>query len=309
MDLRRVVPGFRRTGGGRARPDKVAFVLSGGGVLGAMQIGQLEALLRAGITPDLLVGTSVGALNAAAIAAEPTVAGAEHLRDVWIGLRTEDIFPGSKLQRALQFVRKGDHLYPNDGLRRLAEKVPARRFEDLSLPLSICAANLRTGEEHWFEDGPLAPAIMASAAIPGIFPPVVVDGEHYLDGGVVNNVPISRAVELGATTIYVLTCGTGKASERPIQRPFEVLLQAFAHSRARRIGLDLERYAERARIVHMPTFEPGPIGYKDTSHAARLYETALDLATRFLADQPVVERALRRKRRVAALGTATATTP
>ena len=285
MDMSRIVDGIRSRARGARKRDRSAFVLSGGGVLGAVQVGHLQALIEAGITPDLVVGTSVGALNGAAVAARPNHEGVECLRDVWLELTTEDIFPGTALRRAFHLLRKGDHLYRNDGLRGLIAHLPVRSFERLAVPLSVCSANLDTGAEHWFEEGPLTPAILASAAIPGVFPPVKIDGSAYVDGGVVNNIPISRAIERGATTIYVLTCGVTQPAERTIRRPLDVLLQSFAHSRATRVHLDRERYASRATIIEMPTFDPGPIAYNDTSHTRRLYETSLELSRSFLAGQ------------------------
>lgn len=288
MDLGRYVQGRRKAGAragarGRRRATRTAFVLSGGGVLGAVQVGQLRALIEAGIIPDLLVGASVGGLNAAAIAADPSLDGVACLTDVWTNLRTEDLFPGSRMQRAWHFVRKGDHLYSNQGIRRLIEHLPARSFEEMQRPLSIVTANLRSGKEHWFESGPLTPALLASTALPGIFPPVFVDGDLYVDGGVVNNVPISRAVEMGATTVYVLTCGSAATIERPIRRPLDVLLQAFAHSRAARVELDVERFARAATIEILPTVDVTGIRYNDTSHTQRLIREAHELTAEHLA--------------------------
>lgn len=267
---------------GRSR-GRTAFVLGGGGVLGSIQVGQLEALVRAGIVPDVLIGSSVGALNGAAIAARPNLEGIECLRDTWLGLTAEDIFPGSRISRAVNAIRRGDHLHSNSGIRRLAGMVQAHSFSELARPLHVCAANLRTGDEHWFTEGPLEPAILASTAIPGVFPPVVVNDERYVDGGVVNNIPVSRAVELGASTIYVLTCGQARASERGIRRPLDVLIQSFAHSRARRVELDRERYADVARIIEMPVIDTTGISYNDMSQTERLYREALDASTALLA--------------------------
>lgn len=252
-------------------------------MLGALQIGQLQALLEAGIVPDMLIGASVGALNAAACAADPTLTGIARLRDTWLELRGEDLFPGSKMQRAWHFVRKGDHLYPNDGLQALTRMIPASNFDALVRPLSVVAANLRTGKEHWFEHGQLAPALLASTALPSIFPPVLVDGEYYVDGGVVNNVPISRAVEQGAQHIYVLTCGNAQQLERPIRRPLDVLVQAFAHSRAARVETDIERYAAHARITMLPVPDLGAIRFNDTTQTARLMRIGYEATAGHLA--------------------------
>ncbi len=290
-EIGRTVVGRR----GRTRPDlptpivKTAFVLSGGGVLGAVQVGQLQALLEAGIVPDMLIGASVGALNAAAIASDPTLSGAARLRDVWMGLRTEDLFPGSRMQRAWHFVRKGDHLYPNDGLKSLTTMIPAQTFEQMARPLSVVAANLRTGKEHWFESGALAPALLASAALPSIFPPILIDGEYYVDGGVVNNVPISRAIEHGARRIYILTCGNAQQPPREIRRPLDVLVQAFALSRAARIDLDVERFAGLADIRVVPVPSIGEIRFNDCSQTARLMQIGYEGACSFLATPAAVE--------------------
>jgi NTE family protein len=266
----------------RRRPD-VAFVLSGGGVLGAAQVGQLQALIARGIRPDVVVGTSVGALNAASIAIDPTQEGLERLADVWRSLRAEDIFPGSRFARAWNIVSRGDHIHPNTGLRKLVDQLPVRTFEEAAVPLWVSATNLRTGEEQWFSSGPLMRAILASTALPGIFPPVAIDGELYIDGGVVNNVPISRAVELGARRVYVLTCGVATGEQRPIRRPLDVLVQAFAHSRRARVRHDIVRFSDAAEIIMMPTFDPGNIGYNDPSHSSRLITRARDMSADFLA--------------------------
>lgn len=267
----------------RKRPH-VAFVLSGGGVLGAVQVGQLRALIEACIVPDVLVGTSVGALNAAAVAADPTPSGVDLLADVWLSLHGDDLFPGSRVQRALHFVRKGDHLYSNEGIRALVRKLSVGSFEEMQKPLSIVAANLRTGAEHVFESGPVAPALVATTALPGIFPPVLIDGELYVDGGIVNNVPISVAAELGARRIYVLTCGAPKPTTLEIRRPLDVLLQAFAHSRAARVDLDLRRFADVADLRFIPPPAPRPIRFNDTSHTERLMSEAYDLTRAYIGE-------------------------
>lgn len=265
------------------RSPQTAFVLTGGGVLGAVQAGQLQALSRAGIHPDVVIGTSVGSLNAAYVAARPAPADCEDLVEIWRGVRTEDIFPGSRLQRAWHMVARGDHIYPNDGIRRLVEKLPLRTFEEAHVPLHISATNLRTGTETWFTEGPLMRAILASTALPGIFPPIAVDGELFVDGGVVNNAPISRAVELGAQKIYLLQCGGKRREALTIRRPLDVLVHAFAHSRATRLELDLSRYAGQVEIVTMPTVETAGIRYNDLSHTPRLIDAARAASEAFLA--------------------------
>jgi NTE family protein len=266
----------------RRRPE-IAYVLSGGGVLGAAQVGQLQALVAAGRPADVVIATSVGALNATAIASDPSIEGMDRLAEVWRGLKAEDIFPGSRFARAWNVVSRGDHIHSNDGIRKLVEGFNVRSFDETIIPLWVSATNLRNGEEHWFSSGPLMPAILASTALPGIFPPVSIDGELYIDGGVVNNVPISKAVELGARRIYVLTCGTATGQQRPIRRPLDVLVQAFAHSRRARVRHDVMRFSDEAEIIMMPTFDPGFIGYNDPSQSGRLIDRARELSLEFLA--------------------------
>lgn len=285
----------RRRAAQRARERravKTAFVLSGGGVLGAVQVGHLLALLERGIVPDMLVGTSVGCLNASYIAANPTAEGARELARIWTGLRSDDIFPGSAVRRVWQMVARGDHICSNDGLRRLIERLAVRTFEETAVPLHVGATNLRTGEERWFSSGPLMPAMLASCALPGIFPPVEIDGDPYIDGGVVNNVPVSRAIDLDATRVYVLTCAPPAKQlrhDRPPRRPLDVMVQAFAHARAARSGLDLARYGADVEIVGMPTFDPGFIRYDDPSHGERLIARSLGLSRDFLARPAALE--------------------
>jgi len=155
--------------------------------------------------------------------------------------------------------------------------------------LLISATNLRTGHEHWFESGAVAPAILASTALPGIFPPVAVDGNVFVDGGVVNNVPVSKAVALGARKIYVLTCGA-KPLPRPVRGPLDVFMQAVTHSRVAAVENELARYSRDANIVVMPTFDTGSIRFNDPSHSASLMDRAYELSRDYL-DPPRPRRA------------------
>jgi len=258
-------------------------VFSGGGIFGAMQIGQLQALLERGIAPDMIVGTSIGAINGAAFASDPTTAGLDRLRQTWQSMRTADVFPGSGLARAARAVRRGDHVLDNRGIRRVIERIQARTFEQLQVPFHAVTTRLATGEERVFDSGPLAPALLASAALPGVFAPVAIDGERYTDGGVVNNTPISVAVAAGATKLYVLTCGRTNLNARDARRPLDVMVQAFAHSRARRFEHDLERYSDRVKIEVIPVSDPPTLRYDDLSHTTELMQRAAAEARSYLA--------------------------
>src|SRR5687768_8756569 len=161
---------------------RTAFVLGGGGNLGAVQVGLLQALLDRGTQPDLIVGCSVGALNGAAIAGDPTVKGARHLASVWSKLSGNEIFAGSNITSLWSLARRGAALGTSDGLRKLlSDTVRYERFEDAAVPLHVVATSIATGDERWFSSGPIVDPILASAALPAIYPPVVIDGDLHVD--------------------------------------------------------------------------------------------------------------------------------
>src|SRR4051794_7099002 len=193
-----------------------AFVLSGGASLGASQVGMLRALYERGITADLLVGTSAGALNAAFLASRPqSVETARELARVWRGLQREDVFPVSMRALVGGLCGKRDHLVSDHALRRLVRRYIG--FDDLAdaaTPLHVVAFDLATSREVLLSGGPAVETIAASASIPGGFPPVTLGERVLIDGGVVNNTPISHAVELGATRVYVLSTQIGISSTR-----------------------------------------------------------------------------------------------
>ncbi len=199
-----------------------AFVFSGGGARGALHVGALRALLEHGVTPDLLVGTSIGAWNAAWLARTPTLDGVEQLGDVWRSLSTAQVLLGrmSSVRSSLavrcmllasavsRMVRGRSSLYDDAGMRHLlAQHFADATFEDLAVPLRVIAADLTHGGRAVFRSGPLVPCVLASSAIPGIFPPVHIGDGVYADGGTVDGCSIETAVELGARRIFVLAIG------------------------------------------------------------------------------------------------------
>jgi NTE family protein len=202
-----------------AAAPRTAFVLAGGAALGAMQAGMLHALYERGIVPDLLVGTSAGALNAAFAASRPqTPATARELAAVWRGLRRKDIFPVRPATLLSGLAGRRDHLVSGQGLRRLAARhLQITRLEQASVPLHLIACDLLSGQEVRLSGGPAIDAVLAAAAIPGVFPPVRSGGRPLADGGVANNTPISHAIQLGAERIYVLPTGDPGDASLPWQ--------------------------------------------------------------------------------------------
>ena len=197
-----------------------AFVLGGGGLLGACEVGMLRALADAGITPDLVVGTSVGAINGAFVAADPA-GSAARLTELWGSEAVEEAFSENIWGRAVRLARSGTHLHAIEPLQQMLGKMlPAADFTDLALPFQCVAASIEQASARWFSSGPLVPAILASCAVPGLLPPVPIGDEHCFDGGLVDSIPVGRAVTLGATTVYVLQVGR---IESPLRVPRQAL--------------------------------------------------------------------------------------
>lgn len=257
---------------------EVAFVLGGGGVLGAAQTGMLRALLEAGVVPQLVLGTSVGAINGVAVAADPTPATAERLIQIWSSISATDIFGGSLLTRAATLVKSRTHLHGS--LRQLlATYLPAgSQFADLAVPFQCVAACIERASEHWFSSGPLIDAICASAAVPGLLPPVCIGGEHFFDGGLVNSIPVGRAVALGARSIFVCQVGRIERALQPPRTPWEVGLVAFEIARRHRFQAELAAVPVGVSVHVLPTAVAQP-PYSDWSNLR--YRTWGGSATRW----------------------------
>jgi NTE family protein len=260
----------------RARRDTTAFVLSGGASLGAIQVGMLEALYERGIQPDLVVGTSAGALNGAFIASRPqTVDTAAELGELWRGLRRGRVFPFDPLAGLLGFAGARNHLVPERGLRRMVEEqLEVERLEEMPVPLHVVATDVLTGDEVRLSAGPAVDAVMASAAIPGVLPAVEWEGRVLVDGGVANNAPVSHAVELGATRVYVLPTGYACDLDEPPRSAVAMLVHATSMLTQHRMNSDLRALADACDLVVLPPPCPLAIAPFDFSHAGELMDRA-----------------------------------
>jgi NTE family protein len=272
----------------------VAFVLGGGGgPLGAHEVGMLQALIERGIRPDRVLGTSVGAINGAAVAADPSVAGVERLTEMWSAIDRSDVLGGSVLGRLATLARTRTHLHDVAPLRELLAGGLPERFEELALPFQCVAASIERACEHWFADGPLVDAVLASAAVPGLLPPVEIGGEHFIDGGIVNSIPVSRAVELGATRIFVLHVGRVDRPLEPPRWPWEVGLVAFEIARRHRFIGDLAALPDGLEVHVLPTGQQDPprytdlsqFRYRDTSHVRERIALAAEATARYLDER------------------------
>jgi NTE family protein len=263
-----------------------AFVLGGGGVLGAHEVGMLRALSEAGIKPDVVVGTSVGALNGVLLAASPADA-VDRLTELWGSDVVRTAFAGSWVSRLSTLAKTGTALHSLDPLRTLLTSAIPSTFEDLSLPFQCVAASVERACAHWFTSGPLPDAVLASCAVPGLLPPVPVDGEHFFDGGLVHSIPVGRAVQLGARKIYVLHVGRIERPLTPPAKPWEVGLVAFEIARRHRFAEEMASLPPDIEVHVLPAGFNGKAGlsdlkYRDTSRISVNIERAYRASSEYL---------------------------
>ncbi|MGH9084262.1 MAG: patatin-like phospholipase family protein [Acidimicrobiales bacterium] len=261
-----------------------AFVLSGGGSLGAVQVGMLQALAARGVAPDLLVGTSAGALNAGYVAGHGlTSSSLDDLAAIWTGLRRRDVFPLHAGRLAAAAVGRAPSLCANEPLRRLIERnVGLDRIEDATIPLHVVATDVRNGDEVVLSAGDATDAILASAAIPAVFPAVRVGDRHLVDGGVADNAAVSQAVALGADVVYVLPTGYACALPAPPATPLSSAMHALTLLIEQRLVLEVAHLAERVDIRVLPPLCPLSVSSTDFGQAALLIERSRTATARWL---------------------------
>jgi NTE family protein len=249
--------------------------------LGALQVGMLRALYERGVVPDLLVGTSAGAVNAAFVASRPqTPATADELAHIWRRIERDDVFPVSARTLIGGALGHRDHLFPDHGLRKLVRRhLQIERLEQARVPLHVVTFDLMAGEEVLLSRGSALDAILAATAIPGVLPPVTWGKRLLVDGGVVNNVPVSHAVELGAERIYVLPTQNGS---RALPAPPKGALDAAVHGLTLLIGARLEaelaRYADDVELIVLPAANSSHVQPTDFDHSSRLIDEGLAAA-------------------------------
>jgi NTE family protein len=255
--------------------EQVAFVLGGGGILGAHEVGMLRALAEHGVSPDLVLGTSIGAVNGALFAADPTVTGVKRLMELWRDSNLAAIVGNNPLRSIRTLARSGTHVASFESARRqLVAALPVERVEQLPVRFQCVAASIERAAEVWFDHGVLADVVLASCAVPGLLPPVRIDDEHYIDGGIVNSVPVSRAVALGATVIYVLQVGRLEKPLSPPRWPWEVGLVAFEVARRHRFAHDLQSLPDGVRVHVLPTGGSAAPAYNDIAGQLRFRRIA-----------------------------------
>jgi NTE family protein len=253
-----------------------AFVLSGGGSLGAVQVGMLQTLADRGLEPDLLVGSSAGALNAAFVAGRgfspDTLA---DLAQIWRGLRRQDVFPFAPHRHLLALAGARPSLCSANGLRRLiATHLDFARLEDTRVPVHVVATDVLSGKEVLLSTGDPAPAVLASASIPAVLPSVEIDGQVLFDGGVADNTPISQAITLGADRIVVLPAGVACALEAPPRSALSTAIHAITLLIEQRLVLEVAAYHEQVEMIVLPPLCPLAVSSTDFRHADELMTRA-----------------------------------
>ena len=277
---------FRKARGPRAR--RVAFVFQGGGSLAAAQVGTVRALAAAGLRPDLVIGSSAGALNAVAFAADPSQAGADAVEAVWRSLARRQVAPFSARALLAAVTGRGAGLVSQSALRALLAGLPVpRTLDGTSIPAHVVATELASGAPVVISDGETVPALLASCAFPGLYAPVELAGRQLVDGGVSADVPVLQAEALGATVTYVLPAATYALPLLP-SGPLPLANRALSQVLGAVARRDLA--AARGPVHVLPAPEAravSPVDFRDT---ARLIDEGGRLATGWLASHPVLAR-------------------
>ncbi len=256
-------------------------MLGGGGARGAAQVGVLQALFEAGVDPPTaVVGTSVGALNGSAIAAYPSLAGTMMLREVWMSRQAIDVFRAHPLGMILSGLKRDQmSAFPQQNIRRLVERAQAltgiTTFEQLRVPLAVVATDLNAGKPAVFRSGELTPALLASTAIPGLFPTVRIGDKEHFDGGVVDNTPLNIAIADGAKEVLAVSLmGGGEVAVVPNSLP-ELIARTLQLSLHHQMLADYEQLRERARIVVLcPVTSPTATWEMKREHLDKVMESA-----------------------------------
>ncbi len=250
----------------------------------------LRALDEAGIEPDMVLGTSIGAFNGSVIADHPGAEGVARLASLWAEISGTGIFQGSGLDRLKKAVTFKPALHDTSQMRTMLEHVhPSdRRIEDLAITFQCVAASIERAAEHWFTSGPLIEALLASSAVPALFPPMEIDGEHFYDGGLVDSVPLGRAVSLGATRVFVLQVGRIESPLRPPRRLHEAALISFEIARRHRYTTAVGSLPEGIELHLLPSGNPvafddsRQLKWRDVSSASQMIEGAYMASVEYL---------------------------
>ncbi len=269
---------------------KTAFVFAGGGSFGAIQVGMLQSLAAHGVAADMVVGSSVGALNGAFYAGDPTPAGVERLATIWRGLTRHDVFPIT-WKTMLGFLWRRDFLIPHSGVRKLVDdNIPFRNLEEAPLPVHIVATDIITGDAVVMSEGPTADAILASTSIPGAFSPIRYKDHYLADGAISSNTPVRVAVKMGAKRLIVLPTGHACANDDPPVGAVANALHALTLLIARQLVNELEGLGPDIEYYVVPPLCPLVGSPYDFSRTADHIDRAIQVTDAWLAQNGLEKR-------------------
>jgi len=272
------------SGSSQAGRAKTAFVFAGGGSFGAIQVGMMHSLAAHGISADMVVGSSVGALNGAYYAGDPTVKGVLQLETIWRGLTRHDVFPVN-WRTLLGFVWRRDFLIPHDGIARLIDDhLPYRNLQDAVLPVHIVTTDIVSGDSVVLSEGSAAQAIIASTAIPGAFAPVPYKDFYLADGAISSNTPVRVAVEKGAKRLVILPTGYACSSRTPPSGAVANALHALTLLIARQLVSELEGLSPDIEYFVVPPLCPLVGSPYDFSRTSDHIERAIRSTDAWLAE-------------------------
>jgi len=265
-------------------------VFAGGGSFGAVQVGMMQSLAKHGVTADMVVGSSVGALNGAYYAGDPTLTGILRLAEIWRGLRRHDVFPVT-WRTLLGFLWRRDFLIPHDGIRKLIDDhLPYRELQDAKLPVHIVTTDIITGDAVVLSEGSAAEAIVASTAIPGAFAPIPYKNYYLADGAISSNTPIKVAVNKGATRLIILPTGHACANQAPPVGAVANALHALTLLIARQLVSELESLDPAIEYYVVPPLCPLVGSPYDFSRSADHIERAAQNTDAWLSQDGLSQR-------------------
>ena len=263
--------------------EKIVFVFSGGASLGSQEIGMLKAIIEYGITADFVVGTSVGALNATYYAYNPSLNGAQKLEEIWKSITSNDIFPFSALKSVKRIVKGSNYLIDPSGLEKLLlEVIPCKNLDNTKIPVHVVASDILTGEEVVFSSGEVVQKLLASAAIPMIYPPVEIGNHILVDGGVLNNTPISTAIRFGATKVIVFPTGYTCDRREVPSNLIEMVLTSYSYMQHQKLATDIELYKDKVNLKIIPPLCPVKVSPNDFSKSEELIKRTYESTQKWL---------------------------
>jgi NTE family protein len=258
-------------------------VLAGGGSFGAVQVGMMQSLAKHGVVADMVVGSSVGSLNGAYYAGDPTLKGILHLAKIWRDLRRDDVFPVT-WRTLVGFIWRRDFLVSHDGIRKLIDDhLPYRNLQDAKLPVHIVTTDILSGDSVVLSEGSAAEAIVASTAIPGAFSPIHYKNLYLADGAISSNTPVKIAVKKGATRLIILPTGHACANRAPPVGAVANALHALTLLIARQLVSDLESLGPAIEYHVIPPLCPLVGSPYDFSRTVDHIERAVESTDAWLA--------------------------